>query len=129
MLCLCRYSDFLVNEIGLDGQVVHLTDVSRPACDEQGDSKTSDEFASVLTEEQREELSQLSKGKDAEASVSIKVPDDKRQRGLIHKAIRSLFSNLDSLTEEDSTGSKIIKVVVADRGNCKGLYRNHPLFF
>ncbi|ELT96146.1 hypothetical protein CAPTEDRAFT_160486 [Capitella teleta] len=114
-----RYSDFQVNEVGLDGSVVHLTDVSAPKCDVKEAEEPQDETPSVLSEEQLKELRALSEGKDADASVFIRVGDDKAERSLVHKAIRSLFSNLDSLTEEDESGARVIKVIVANHKKCK----------
>ncbi|ELU02358.1 hypothetical protein CAPTEDRAFT_224192 [Capitella teleta] len=114
-----RYSDFQVNEVGLDGSVVHLTDVSAPKCDVKEAEEPQDETPSVLSEEQLKELRALSEGKDADASVFIRVGDDKAERSQVHKAIRSLFSNLDSLTEADESGARVIKVIVTNHKKCK----------
>ena len=35
IICTCRFSDFIVNEVDINGEVVHLTDISEPACDQQ----------------------------------------------------------------------------------------------
>ncbi|AFR94528.1 tRNA pseudouridine13 synthase [Cryptococcus neoformans C23] len=44
-----RFTDFLVNEIGLDGEVLHLKDISKP---QEPGSKEKDKEAAAVTEEE-----------------------------------------------------------------------------
>lgn len=99
-----RYSDFVVHEIGKDGQISHLDDLSVPV-----DAEDPPEDAlSVLTAEDRQQLQELQLFKNKETSVAIQVIEDtKEKRTIIHQAIKSLFPGLETKTE-DREGRKYI---------------------
>ncbi|XP_046320167.1 pseudouridylate synthase 7 homolog isoform X2 [Marmota monax] len=99
-----RYSDFVVHEIGKDGQISHLDDLSVPVDDED----PSEDVFTVLTAEEKQQLEELQLFKNKETSVAIEVIEDtKEKRTIIHQAIKSLFPGLETKTE-DREGRKYI---------------------
>ncbi|XP_037692371.1 pseudouridylate synthase 7 homolog isoform X3 [Choloepus didactylus] len=100
-----RYSDFVVHEIGKDGRISHLDDLSVPV-DEEVDP--SEDTVTVLTAEEKQRLEELQLFKNKETSVAIEVIEDtKEKRTVIHQAIKSLFPGLETKTE-DREGKKYI---------------------
>lgn len=115
-----RYTDFMVNEIGTDGRVIHLTDLGfkakeltaeekeiiaeqeRKAREREANLSISDEDKGKLREyfddSQIEEISSLMR--DGKKTVEInKVFDDKEIRTKIHQLIREISSNrIESVT-------------------------------
>lgn len=99
-----RYSDFVVHEIGKDGQINHLDDLSVPVDEED----PPEDALTVLTAEDRQQLEELQLFKNKETSVAIEVIEDtKEKQTVIHQAIKSLFSGLETKTE-DREGRKYI---------------------
>ncbi|ELW65586.1 Pseudouridylate synthase 7 like protein [Tupaia chinensis] len=99
-----RYSDFVVHEIGKDGRISHLDDLSVPVDEED----PSEDVFTVLTAEEKQRLEELQLFKNKEASVAIEVIEDtKEKRTVIHQAIKSLFPGLETKTE-DREGKKFI---------------------
>ncbi|XP_032160218.1 pseudouridylate synthase 7 homolog isoform X1 [Mustela erminea] len=99
-----RYSDFVVHEIGKDGQISHLDDLSVPMDEED----PSEDVFTVLTAEEKQRLEELQLFKNKETSVAIEVIEDtKEKRTVIHQAIKSLFPGLETKTE-DREGKKYI---------------------
>lgn len=99
-----RYSDFVVHEIGKDGRISHLNDLSIPADEED----PSEDIFTVLTAEEKQRLEELQLFKNKETSVAIEVIEDtKEKRTVIHQAIKSLFPGLETKTE-DREGKKYI---------------------
>ncbi|XP_048642106.1 pseudouridylate synthase 7 homolog isoform X3 [Marmota marmota marmota] len=99
-----RYSDFVVHEIGKDGQISHLDDLSVPVDEED----PSEDVFTVLTAEEKQQLEELQLFKNKETSVAIEVIEDtKEKRTIIHQAIKSLFPGLETKTE-DREGRKYI---------------------
>lgn len=99
-----RYSDFVVHEIGKDGRVSHLDDLSVPVDEEA----PSEDMLTVLTAEEKQRLEELQLFKNKETSVAIEVIEDtKEKRTVIHQAIKSLFPGLETKTE-DREGKKYI---------------------
>ncbi|XP_043821074.1 pseudouridylate synthase 7 homolog isoform X2 [Dromiciops gliroides] len=91
-----RYSDFIVHEIGKDGRISHLDNLSVPVDDED----PSDDVFTVLTEENKQRLEELQLFKNKETSVAIEVVEDtKEKRTIIHQAVKSLFPGLETKTE------------------------------
>nr|XP_033815643.1 pseudouridylate synthase 7 homolog isoform X2 [Geotrypetes seraphini] len=91
-----RYSDFVVHEIGKDGNVSYLDDLSVPVDNED----PSDEIFSVLTADEKKHLEELQLFKNKETSFSIEVVEDtKEKRTVIHQAIKTLFPGLETKTE------------------------------
>ncbi|XP_074050061.1 pseudouridylate synthase 7 homolog [Macrotis lagotis] len=92
-----RYSDFIVHEIGKDGRISYLDNLSVPVDDED----PSEDIFTVLTEEDKQRLEELQLFKNKETSVAIKVVEDtKEKRTIIHQAVKSLFPGLETKTEE-----------------------------
>ncbi|KAM9375465.1 pseudouridylate synthase 7 homolog isoform 1-T3 [Pholidichthys leucotaenia] len=104
-----RYSDFVVNEINKQGQIVHLDDLSIPAeLEAVPEAEEQSKECDVLTEEQKKQLGELQLFKNKEGNVSIEVIDDtKEKRTVIHKAIKIQFPGLETKTEEKE-GCKFI---------------------
>nr|XP_031310567.1 pseudouridylate synthase 7 homolog isoform X2 [Camelus dromedarius] len=99
-----RYSDFVVHEIGKDGRISHLNDLSVPVDEED----PSEDVFTVLTAEEKCRLEELQLFKNKETSVAIEVIEDtKEKRTIIHQAIKSLFPGLETKTE-DREGKKYI---------------------
>uniref|UniRef100_A0A8C3YLY7 Pseudouridylate synthase 7 homolog n=1 Tax=Catagonus wagneri TaxID=51154 RepID=A0A8C3YLY7_9CETA len=99
-----RYSDFVVHEIGKDGQISHLNDLSVPV-DKEDPSK---DVLTLLTDEEKQRLEELQLFKNKETSVAIEVIEDtKEKRTIIHQGIKSLFPGLETKTE-DREGKKYI---------------------
>ncbi|XP_037308106.2 pseudouridylate synthase 7 homolog isoform X1 [Pungitius pungitius] len=97
-----RYSDFVVNEISKQGKIVHLDDLSvPPEAEEVPEVEPQPEDADVLTEEQKKQLGELQLYKNKEDNVSIEVVDDtKEKRTVVHKAIKTQYPGLETMTEE-----------------------------
>ncbi|XP_069085955.1 pseudouridylate synthase 7 homolog [Pleurodeles waltl] len=99
-----RYSDFIVHEIGKDGTVSYLDDLSVPVDNE--DPPT--EIFSVLSSEDKQRLEELQLFKNKETNVAIEVLEDsKEKRTVIHQAVKNLFPGLETKTE-DRDGKKFI---------------------
>ncbi|XP_053782586.1 pseudouridylate synthase 7 homolog [Desmodus rotundus] len=99
-----RYSDFVVHEIGKDGRISHLDDLSIPVDEED----PSEDVFTVLTAEEKQRLEDLQLFVNKETSVAIEVVEDtKEKRTIIHQAIKSLFPGLETKTE-DREGKKYI---------------------
>ncbi|XP_041524234.1 pseudouridylate synthase 7 homolog isoform X1 [Microtus oregoni] len=99
-----RYSDFVVHEIGKDGRISHLDDLSVPVDEED----PPEDALTVLTAEDRQQLEELQLFKNKETNVAIEVIEDtKEKRTIIHQAIKSLFPGLETKTE-DREGRKYI---------------------
>uniref|UniRef100_A0A8C9A3T0 Pseudouridylate synthase 7 homolog n=1 Tax=Prolemur simus TaxID=1328070 RepID=A0A8C9A3T0_PROSS len=99
-----RYSDFVVHEIGKDGRISHLDDLSVPMDEED----PSEDTFTVLTAEEKQRLEELQLFKNKETSVAIEVIEDtKEKRTVIHQSIKSLFPGLETKTE-DREGKKYI---------------------
>lgn len=122
-----RYTDFLVNEINPQGEVVHLTDVGlaikeiskeekaaiakKEAVEEQKkkeEFKLSDEdraeLVSYFGEENTESICELMKEAKKSVEVKDKIFDEKEERTKIHQLIRRAFQNsIESVTTPANT--------------------------
>ncbi|XP_073475749.1 pseudouridylate synthase 7 homolog isoform X2 [Aquarana catesbeiana] len=99
-----RYSDFVVHEIGKDGKIIYLNDLSVPADVED----PKEEIFTVLSAEDKKRLEELQLYKNKETNVAIEVIDDtKEKRTIIHQAVKGLFPGLETKTE-DRDGKKYI---------------------
>ncbi|XP_060548661.1 pseudouridylate synthase 7 homolog isoform X3 [Pantherophis guttatus] len=99
-----RYSDFVVHEIGKEGEIIHLDDFSVPVDKED----PPEEIFTVLSPEEKQRLEDLQLFKNKESSVSIEVIEDtKEKRTIIHQAVKSLFPGLETKTENQD-GKKCI---------------------
>lgn len=84
-----RYTDFIVNERDLQGNIVCLSDTSIP----QGD-KTKEFDLSILSVEEKEKIQKVVDDEEKKISVTLSPDDDKDHRRLVHRAIRENFSFL-----------------------------------
>ena len=118
-----RYSDFIVNEIGMDGKVVWIKESQEDISNILAENKEEDKIKKEeLTEEKAEEIiknkfSQFLNGKEKEGlsnlvsnyilkvhqvndSIEVNFLDDKDKRRQLHENIREYFPFLDSETIE-----------------------------
>ena len=84
-----RYSDFLVNEINIDGRTVHLTSTELPEVFIQEEIENS-----VLPSEVLKKLEDFVSKEDKTSKLVVATEDDKEQRTLIHREIRQKFPML-----------------------------------
>uniref|UniRef100_A0A8C5WVS0 Pseudouridylate synthase 7 homolog n=1 Tax=Laticauda laticaudata TaxID=8630 RepID=A0A8C5WVS0_LATLA len=104
LLSADKYSDFVVHEIGKEGETIHLDDFSVPVDKED----PPEEIFTVLSPEEKQRLEDLQLFKNKESSVSIEVIEDtKEKRTIIHQAVKSLFPGLETKTENQD-GKKCI---------------------
>ena len=114
-----RYSDFLVNEIGLDGKVVWIKEAPSAPQEEKNDKLVKEE----LTEEKADEIIEnnfkelisseelnnfnklivnyLNKIYQINESIEINYIEEKDKRKKLHEKIREFFPFLDSETIEN----------------------------
>ncbi|KAL3851730.1 hypothetical protein ACJMK2_015451 [Sinanodonta woodiana] len=109
-----RYSDFIVNEIDLEGNIVHLT--STDITVEMKKPSQVKDMGGVLSDDQIDQLQKLVslKDKKGQQPILIEVGEDKEFRTRIHQCIREVFPGLESTTVSEN-GKKVIKVVHAER--------------
>ena len=88
-----RYTDFLVSERDPEGNLVRLTDVSLPQKE-----KAKQFNLDILSPEDREKIQQVVDDETKSKSVILSPNDDKRNRTLVHRAIRENFSMLGNVT-------------------------------
>ena len=84
-----RYTDFIVSERDLQGNIVRLSDTSIP----QGD-KTKEFDRSILSQEEKEKIQKVVDDEEKNLSVTLSPDDDKDHRRLVHRAIRENYSFL-----------------------------------
>lgn len=84
-----RYTDFIVSERDLQGNLVRLTDASIPQ-----DEKSKEFDLDILSAEEREKIKQVVDDEEKKKSVTLNPDDDKDHRRLVHRAIRANFSCL-----------------------------------
>ena len=117
-----RYSDFIVNEIGMDGKVVWIKespeDIKNQLVENKEGEKNKEElteekaeeiiknkFSQFLDEKERENLSKLVsnyllKIHQANDSIEVTFVEEKDKRRQLHENIREFFPFLDSETIE-----------------------------
>ncbi|BFZ08977.1 hypothetical protein BsWGS_12016 [Bradybaena similaris] len=109
-----RYSDFIVNEIDRQGNLVHLTQMNLDNLDEEPveESKQDEDKIStnVISDEDVAKLEDLVKNGDKKASVNIIAPADKESRTKIHLAVKNTYEQLETKTT-DVDGQKVIQVI------------------
>ncbi|XP_059153682.1 pseudouridylate synthase 7 homolog [Physella acuta] len=112
-----RYSDFIVNEVDLDGNEVHLTQMTCPVEETDEDKKAEDnndkivlEKPDVISDEDLSKIDNLVKTGDKTGTVNIIAPECKDLRTKMHLAIKKTFSELETKTIEEG-GKKYIQVL------------------
>ena len=84
-----RYTDFIVGERDLQGNIVRLSDTSIP----QGE-KTKEFALDVLSLEEKEKIQKVVDDEEKNLSVTLSPDDNKDHRRLVHRAIRENYSFL-----------------------------------
>ncbi|XP_070192243.1 pseudouridylate synthase 7 homolog isoform X2 [Littorina saxatilis] len=102
-----RYSDFVVNEISISGEVVHLTNTDVPVIVEE--AEPSGPVDTVLSEDFLASLKQVAAG--SIPTASIPAGDNKDVRLRVHRAVKSAFPNVETKTE-DKDGEKVITAML-----------------
>lgn len=104
-----RFSDFQVNEIDIDGNIVKLTSLELPP--EPPEKELSEEINGTLTNEDWEKISEIYENKLEGKVFSIDVTDmEKSKRHRIHKDVKNKFGvNMFSNTV-DKDGRKVIEI-------------------
>lgn len=115
----CKYSDFQVNEIDLEGNVVKLTDASLPQCPNSLPENTkADQEGSLLSLTTIENLNKLVSEENPDEFYEIDVTDlTKDERTRIHSSIREHFGNSllsNTITQDEK---KIIKCFKANKAS------------
>lgn len=130
-----RYSDFIVNEVGLDGNVVHLTSLEVPAeISEEKEEKTTvqlnnnyatemESFLALAGDSDTEKLKSFviqiaSHVSDEDLSIVLSPSSDKAHRTAIHNFFKQKLNFLvtDTVDGPDSS-SKCIRVRLNAGGN------------
>ncbi|XP_052283945.1 pseudouridylate synthase 7 homolog isoform X2 [Dreissena polymorpha] len=111
-----RYSDFLVNEISLDGSVVHLTSTDLP-CPLPEEPKVELVDLETVSPEDAAKLAELLKSKNQKESVLIEAPDDKNARTKVHSEIARAFPGLETVTVTKGDRRLIEVKIMSNRGN------------
>ena len=94
-----RYTDFIVSERDLQGNLVRLTDVSIPQ-----DDKTKEFDLDILSEEDKDKIKQVVDDEEKKKTVTLTPDDDKDHRRLVHRAIRANFSSLGKVLVQHNEG-------------------------
>ena len=84
-----RYTDFIVRERDLLGNLVRLSDTSLPRKE-----KNQDFGLDVLSEEEKEKIQQVIDDKEKKTLATLSPDDDKDHRRLVHRTIRENFAFL-----------------------------------
>ncbi|XP_071141227.1 pseudouridylate synthase 7 homolog [Mytilus edulis] len=122
-----RYSDFIVNEVDVNGKVVELTKTEvDKILDKTSEEKVQDEEEErfKLPEDVMKILLALSSESEMEpAFIHMENMDDKELRTKYHQTIKSKFPGLDSstVTQDDK---KVIKVVKKANTKMKNRWKN-----
>ncbi|XVE62830.1 hypothetical protein DITRI_Ditri06bG0151600 [Diplodiscus trichospermus] len=133
-----RYSDFIVNEVDSEGNIVHLTSLDAPPEDvEEGETKISDQlnrtyaseiekFRSLAGDTDGDSLegfiNQITAGSEEDISPIVLSPDsDKSHRTAVHNFFKEnlRFLVTDTVDGPDSS-SKCIRVRLNSGNNNKG---------
>lgn len=122
-----RFSDFIVNEVAENDEVVHLDDLSVPEFPSQPKSQNDSEQNVVLSEaEEAKFLEQLaefarSEGTSTSNSLELSVGNDKLKRKAVHELVRANHDGklISETRDDDSSVIRVTKVVKgqAQRGS------------
>lgn len=89
-----RYTDFIVRERDLLGNLVRLSDTSLPRKE-----KNKDFGLDVLSEEEKEKIQQVIDDKEKKTLATLSPDDDKDHRRLVHRTIRENFAFLGKVID------------------------------
>ncbi|XP_076468896.1 pseudouridylate synthase 7 homolog [Babylonia areolata] len=119
-----RYSDFIVNEVSLSGDIVHLTDTELPVVVEE--EEPPGPVDDVISEDFLAQLKVVASGSNPGFVASIPAGDDKSWRLRLHRAVKAAFPNIETRTE-DKEGSKVITAMLKDKVKGRGGGREKDL--
>lgn len=109
-----RYSDFHVNEISLDGEIVKLTNQDIPS--EPQETETLDDLKNCVSDTIWEQLQTLKGEESSTSNIEIDVTDiDKDGRRSIHEIAKRL-TNVKSQTI-DQNGRKLMIIMKNTKEN------------
>lgn len=112
-----KYSDFQVNEIDMEGNVVTLTDLSIPKPPKDDYTKLvedkSPELEGLVTDAQWEEIAKMIETNNKSLSVLVDVTEmTKENRTKIHTLFKSKFTHAINSFTVDQDDKKFIKVAL-----------------
>lgn len=97
-----RYSDFMVRECDLDGNLVYLTDlhhIDKPAEVTENDSKELPSCP-ITDPEELSKIEEFVSLEDKKKKLKLTVDDDKEHRKLVHLFIKTKYKNIGELILE-----------------------------
>lgn len=111
-----KFSDFQVNEIDLDGNIVTLTDLTVPEPPEDEETAhilqaADPDLRGIVTKEQWDGIKQMVEKQDKLMAVLIDVETmDKEDRKEVHVIVKSRFGQRVNSSTVQENGKKYIKV-------------------
>lgn len=106
-------ADFIVNEIGLDGNVIRLTDFELPVLEKKPEVKENADLNSAVEKaigtEKFKELIQFLESNSTSISFKIEAPKEKSDRKLVHDFIKSEYKKFNSNTVIED-GKQMIEI-------------------
>ncbi|XP_052780104.1 pseudouridylate synthase 7 homolog isoform X2 [Mya arenaria] len=114
-----RYSDFLVNEISLDGEVVRLTNTDLPCPLPQATPQVETGSLALVSREDADKLTELLQSKDTSRCVTIQASTDKGERTRMHAEISRCFPGLETDTVVDGDNRLIQARITTNKGNAR----------
>lgn len=102
-----RYSDFHVNEIGMDSEIVHLTHQTIPEAPEE---PFEESIFQMLSSEQWTQIKEMM-GSEEKKTVEIDVTEKSKEERLnIHKALRAKYKSGIASNSEPVDGRTVMKI-------------------
>ncbi|WAR25409.1 PUS7-like protein [Mya arenaria] len=116
---ITEYSDFLVNEISLDGEVVRLTNTDLPCPLPQATPQVETGSLVLVSREDADKLTELLQSKDTSRCVTIQASTDKGERTRMHAEISRCFPGLETDTVVDGDNRLIQARITTNKGNAR----------
>ena len=88
-----RYSDFMVREIDVKGEVVVLNNL-RHIDDLFEDTEVDEVECPIKDKEELEKILKFSESENIEATFTLEADDDKEHRKLVHRYIKDKYKNV-----------------------------------
>ena len=88
-----RYSDFMVREVDVKGELVFLNNL-RHIDDLFKDKEVDEMECPIKDKEELERILKFSKSENKEATFTLEADDDKEHRKLVHKYIKDKYKNV-----------------------------------
>jgi len=126
-----RFTDFLVNEIDLKGEVVRLkslTYVPKSGSAEDNREQLIKNLTEMIGEEAFQKLEKLNEvlraSPNSKENVILKNEENKEKRTQLHQGIKALFPSLGSETTETKETGKCIKIWGKKQGTVRQDWRD-----